>query len=258
MSAATAICVRICRSTRRISKKPMITIRSSKPGPEATLICLEVTLKTPRDVYSISSHGPLADSGSTSFGGLFGAISWPVSRFRIAEGLQLEQQMFLPHNGSTVAMSWALHRDTPSAARLLVRPFFSGCGPRSYREVGFHHESEQASGRLTWLPNVRGPRILADTNGRYHDEALRSLDCFCKEAAASISTQDLITPGRFEFELGRRPSVLIFSIEGLATAQRDQHVGVFLAGLMQDNSSLRSGSSIAESVCVRTQQPLVA
>ena len=86
----------------------MITIRSSKARSKATLICMEVTLKTPRNVYTISSDGALTDSGASFGDGLFGGISWPVSRFRIAEGLLLEQQMFLPHDESTVAMSWAL------------------------------------------------------------------------------------------------------------------------------------------------------
>ena len=99
---------------------------------------------------------------------------------------------------------------------------------------------------FTWLPNVRGPKIFADTNGRYEDERVRPFDCFCEQAAASGSEEELVTPGRFEFELCGRPSVLIFSVDGVANAQRDQHVGVFLAGLMQ-GSSPRSGSSIAES-----------
>src|SRR6266481_6137412 len=141
----------------------MITIRSSKASSKATLICLEVTLKTPRNVYTISSDGALADSGSLFGHGLFGGISWPVSRFRIAEGVLLEQQMFLPHNESTVAISWALCGDTATAVQLVVRPFFSGCGPRSYRDVGFHLDSEDNGGRLSWLAHVRGPKVLADT-----------------------------------------------------------------------------------------------
>ena len=236
----------------------MITIRSSKAGSKATLMCVEVTLKTPRNVYTISSDRALADSGSFFGDELFGGVSWPVSRFRTAEGLLLEQQMFLPREESTVAMSWALHGDTSTAVQLGVRPFFSGCGPRSYRDVGFHLDSEGNGARLTWLPNVRGPRLFADTNGHYHNEALRSLDCFCDEAASSGSAEDLITPGRFEFELSRRPAVLILSAEDQAATRHHQHVGVFLAGLMQEDTSAVANLAARESTEVKIQQPAIA
>lgn len=236
----------------------MITIRSSKAGSKPTLMCLEVALKTSRNIYTISSDRALADSGSFLGDELFGGVSWPVSRFRIAEGLLLEQQMFLPREESTVAMSWALHGDTPTAGQLVVRPFFSGCGPRSYRDVGFHLDSEGNGQRLTWLPNVRGPRLFADTTGQYHDEAFRSLDCFCDEAASSGSAEDLITPGRFEFELSRRPAVLILSAENHATTRHHQHVGVFLAGLMQGNTSATANSAARKSTEVKIQQPAIA
>jgi hypothetical protein len=76
----------------------MITIRSSKNSSEVALGCLEVTLTTPRSVYSISSDDSMIEPGSSFGGELFGAISWPVSRLRLADGLLLEQQMFLPHD----------------------------------------------------------------------------------------------------------------------------------------------------------------
>jgi len=188
----------------------MITICSSSISSDVALICLEATLTTSRGVFTVSSDGPMIDSASPSGGGLFGAISWGI------------------------------RGDAFASTQLVVRPFFSGCGPRSYRDVGFRFESEQEGGRLIWLPNVRGPKVIADTNGRYHDEPARSFGCLCHQATASASSEDLITPGSFEFELRNRPSALIFSTEGLANAQRNQHVGAFLAGLIQDDSVSRT------------------
>jgi len=215
----------------------MITIRSSAASSEPTLIGLEATLLTAHGVYTISSHGSVADFSYPFGGGLFGAISWPRSRFQLTPEVVLEQQMFLPHDGSAAAFSWQLHAQSPLQMRLTVKPFFSGCGPRSYRDVGFRFESEQEGGRLTWLPNVRGTKVIADTNGRYHDEPARSFDCLCQQVTVSASSEDLITPGHFEFELSRRPSILIFSIERAACTRRNQHVGAFLAGLIQDDST---------------------
>ena len=240
------------------SRNPMITIRSSKVGSEVTLSCLEVTLTTQRNVYTISSDGPMIDSGPLYGEGLLGAISWPRSCFRLPEGVLLDQQIFLPHDGSAVAMSWALRGDTASAARLVVRPFFSACGPRSFRDVGFQFDSEEDGGRLTWLPNVRGPRVVADTNGQYRDEPVRLSDCFCEQAVASVSAEDLITPGRFEFELSQCPSVLIFSMKGYANAQHDQQMGTFLAGLMQNNSPNKTDGSTGERVGAQTRQVALA
>jgi hypothetical protein len=236
----------------------MITIRSSKADSEVALTCLEVILTTPRSVYTICSNGSMIDPGSPVSEGLFGAISWPRSRFRLQEGFLIDQQMFLSHDGSAAAFSWALRGDPVISAQLVVRPFFSGCGPRSYRDVGFHFDSEEDSGRLNWLPNVRGPKVVADTNGKYHDEPVRLFDCLCNQAAASTSSEDLITPGGFEFELSRRPAVLILSMKDPATIQHNQHIGVFLAGLMQENSPARAGSTIAASVGMGTQQPVIA
>jgi len=235
----------------------MITIRSPKARPRVALVCLDVTLKTPGGVYAISSEGSMTDSRSSFGGALFGAISWPVSRFRLPEGSLLEQQMFLPHDGSAVALSWSLRDNTAAAAKLVVKPFFSGCGPRSYRDLGFHFDSEMEGGRLTWLPNVRGPKVFADTNGRYHDEPVRSFNCLCDQAAVSISDEDLITPGRFEFELGRRPSVLIFSMDDPAVFQRDQHIGLFLAGLIEE-SAVRASSFVTGSTGATIQQRVAA
>src|SRR6266699_2056050 len=213
----------------------MITIRSSAASSTPTLIGLEVILTTARSTYMISSNDSVTDFSSPFGGGLFGAISWPRSQFRFVPGVVLEQQMFLPHDGSAAAFSWQLHAQSPLQARLTIKPFFSGCGPRSYRDVGFRLDSEENGGRLTWLPNVRGPRIIADTHGRYHDEARRSFDSVADPQAASTSSENLITPGTFEFDLSNHPSVLIFSMEGHAGTQRDHHVGAFLAGLMRND-----------------------
>jgi hypothetical protein len=130
--------------------------------------------------------------------------------------------------------------------------------PRSYRDIGFHFDAEEKGGRLTWLPNVRGPRVFADNNGRYHDEPVRSFDCVCEGAARSAFEQDLITPSRFEFELSRRPSVLIFLIERPATIQCNEHIGIFLAGLMQETCPAETGSSITGSMGLRVQRLAVA
>src|SRR5438552_18149445 len=100
----------------------MITIRQAKTTSKPTLVCVDATLKTTSSVYTISSEDAMTGPGSSFSGALFGAISWPVSRFRLAEGLLLEQQMFLPHDESAVAISWSLRGDTAIDEQLVVKP----------------------------------------------------------------------------------------------------------------------------------------
>lgn len=209
----------------------MITIRSSEGLSEPSLICVEATITTPTGVLSLSSNGPIVDHTSPFGGGLFGSLSWPRSRFQLAPGVVLEQQMFLPHNGSGAALSWELCGGL-IPARLTVRAFFSGCGPRSYRDTGFQYEPEEEGGRLSWLPSVRGPKIIADTNADYYDESLRIQEQADLDYAPATS-DTLIAPGRFEFELTNRPAILIFSSPGRAQTERDQHIGAFLASLLE-------------------------
>ena len=235
----------------------MITIRSSTASSEPTLIGLEVILTTARGTYTISSNDSVTDFSCPFGGGLFGAISWPRSQFRFAPGVVLEQQMFLPHDGSAAAFSWQLHAQSPLQARLTIKPFFSGCGPRSYRDVGFRLDSEEDGGRLTWLPNVRGPKVIADMNGQYHDAPTRFIEC-SRDQATPASSENLVTPGTFEFELGSCPSVLIFSMEGDANTQRAQHVGAFLAGLMRSDIPSRKDLVGNPRLDVETGPQLVA
>jgi len=207
----------------------MITIRSSKSASEPLLLGFEATLTTPTGVYEFSSDGPIVDRASVLGGGLFGRIAWPRSRFQISANLIIEQQMFVSDDESDIAISWEL-RGQLVPAQLAVRPYFAGCASRGYRDTGFHFESEQEGGRLTWLPTVRGPKIIADTNGRYTDEPLR-----LAETMEDADIEQLIAPGRFEFQLSHHPSVLIFSIDRAKT-QRQKQIGAFLAGLLQGDS----------------------
>ena len=75
----------------------MIAIRSTEGLSEPSLVCFEATVTTPTQVFTMASDGPIVDHTSPFGGGLFGAMSWPRSRFEIAPGTVLE----LPKIGAT-------------------------------------------------------------------------------------------------------------------------------------------------------------
>jgi hypothetical protein len=211
----------------------MITIRSSKVISEPILIGFEATLKTAHAVYELSSTASGVDDGISVGGGLYGRIAWPRALFRFGADLVLEQQMFLPSGCSDVAISWQL-RGRLVPAQLIIKPHFAGCGPRSYRDRGFRRDAEENGGRLYWLPHVLGPKIIADTNGQYHDEPFR----FPEIVTGDANRQRTFVPGIFEFQLTQRPCILILSSDKLTRNERSRHLGLFLAGLLSQNESL--------------------
>lgn len=226
----------------------MITIRCSKNISEPTLIGFEATLTTPQGDYEFSSPGPIVDPTSPFDGGVFGGIAWPRSRFQIRPNLVLEQQMFVSQDTPDIAISWELRGELIPVS-LTVRPYFVGCAPRGYRDIGFHFDPETEGGRLVWLPSVCRSKIIADTNGRYSDEPVRSAEAIVQ---TNPNAESLVAPGRFEFDLNhRRPSVLIFSSGGGARTQTHQFVGTFLAHLIRqasDGIEFQPAQTAAESL----------
>lgn len=215
----------------------MITIRTAKGISQPTLVGFDATLKTPHAVFELSSTGPVIDAGEQVGDGLYGQIAWPRTLFRLGSDLAVEHQMFLPLDCSDVATCWQL-RGTLLSAELTIRPHFAGCEPLNYRNRGFRVESQENGGRLCWLPHVLGPKIVADTNGKYREEPFQF---------ALNRSQTTVSPGTFEFHLACRPSILMFSSDTCAQSQCRQHFGMFLAGLL-DQSSGTIGSSAKSNV----------
>jgi hypothetical protein len=215
----------------------MIRIRSSDGIIEPTLIGIEATLRTDQGIYSLSCSEPLLDGSNPLAGGLFGSIAWPRACFHIAPGVQLEQQAFLANEGAAAAFSWQLTVAPLTPVYLQVRPFFAGCRPRSYRDPGFRFQSPEDGGRLTWLPSVLGPMIIADTNG-----SCRAGGYFENDG---VYSEDLIDAGLFEFQLSSCPSVLILTNDRIRDTHNGALLGTFLAGLMPGSPQSHAVSEAA-------------
>src|SRR6266567_1101553 len=119
-------------------------------------------------------------------------------------------------------------------AELSIKPHFAGCEPLGYRNRGFRAEPQESGGRLCWLPHVLGPKIVADTNGEYREEPFQF---------TLNRLQTTVSPGTFEFQLARRPSILMFSSDTCAQSQCKQHFGMFLAGLLDQSSGAIDSSA---------------
>jgi predicted glycogen debranching enzyme len=141
---------------------------------------------------------------------------WPQWTFALADGTTIQQEIFAAHGASIVVLSWRLVNPSREA-RLTVRPFFSG---RNYHSL--HHENPafqfepQTTGKtLVWQPYPDIPRILASHNGEYrHQPDWYRNFAYDQERERGLDfTEDLATPGIFQFDLASSEGVLIFAAD---------------------------------------------
>lgn len=139
---------------------------------------------------------------------------WPTWTYQLGDGALLTQELFIPHGQSSVALRWSLPDQYPGR-KLAVRPLLSA---RDFHHLhqfneNFRFDSHVSGETVQWRPYAEMPAIRALTNGTfqtapqwyYHflyvEEQRRGMDC----------TEDLASPGFFEFDLGSEEAVLIFT-----------------------------------------------
>ena len=138
---------------------------------------------------------------------------WPTWTFRLPDGGEVQQELFLIHGSAEVVVRWRLVSGGRTASRLLVRPLLSG---RDYHSL--HHENpafnfaaERIGGAVRWKPYAGLPAVDAFSNGtyfhepqwyrnfRYEEETRRGLD----------DTEDLASPGTIGWDLNSGDALLV-------------------------------------------------
>jgi len=147
----------------------------------------------------------------------FAVDPWPTWLYRLRDGTQIEQEIFVPRGLSLVAIRWRVIGGS-APMTLAVRPFLSG------RDVhALHHTNpvfrfqEQARGeRVSWAPYDGVPGISALSNGEYRPEPewYRNF-LYAEERARGLDfEEDLAAPGIFTWDLGRGAAMLILAVPG--------------------------------------------
>jgi predicted glycogen debranching enzyme len=173
----------------------------------------EAWIETPNGAYPLSTHHYAPDvlhpDGRTRIA-WFAAEPWPRWHFRLEDGTEIEQELFVRHGAPVAALSWRL-RGRRRGVTLWMRPLLSG---RDYHALhhenpAFRFEADQRDGRIVWRPYPGLPGIAAVTNGSYihqpnwyrrflyREERARGLDC----------VEDLASPGVFRWDLSHEPAV---------------------------------------------------
>jgi predicted glycogen debranching enzyme len=146
---------------------------------------------------------------------------WPRWRYRIGDDFTIEQELFVPKGASAVFISWRVVSGSEDPAiTLKVRPFLSG---RDFHST--HHENgsfkfiaEQDAERVTFRSYDGVPAVIAYSNGSYtHEPNWYRNFLYAEEQARGLdATEDLASPGVFEFSLSQKPAVLMLAAEGHA------------------------------------------
>ena len=116
---------------------------------------------------------------------------------------------------------WPGESRTPGAEHdkaHFVRPFFSGRDFHStHHENGaFRFEPEQDRERRVWRPYDGLPAVVTFSNGSYNHQPTwyRNFLYSEEEARGLDAIEDCAAPGIFEFNLTRKPAVLMLAAEG--------------------------------------------
>jgi predicted glycogen debranching enzyme len=200
----------------------LLLVAASPPADRMVLVNgldAEIELPSGRFALSTQRYAPGIDTPD----GIdrlenFELEPWPQWTYAVPGG-KVVQELFVPKDRAAVVLRWRWQGDAAAPLKLNVRPFFSG---RSFHLN--HHENTAFQFAPREMPEGQRwhfydgvPEVTARSNGSYHHEPLWYRDfLYDQEAARGLeATEDLAAPGRYEFDLGAGPAVLIFSTGSL-------------------------------------------
>ena len=137
---------------------------------------------------------------------------WPTWTFRVAPGITVSQEIFVPHGRPVVIVRWALvQAPARTSIQLVVRPFLSG---RDYHSM--HHENgscrvePQLDGDTArWRLYDGTPEIVSRANAGYrHEPVWYHNFLYTAERERGLDdSEDLLSPGTLTFDLELAPAV---------------------------------------------------
>jgi predicted glycogen debranching enzyme len=178
---------------------------------------LEIFVNTPAGRFALSSQrydGQVIAPEGYKHIETFADEPWPKWTYRLPDGTVVQQQILMKQNAPLVAVSWRVV-GSPSNVSLDVRPLLSGRDYHSlHREnLEFNFNGESTEDRVRWQPYPSVPSVVASTNGVYRHEPCWYRNFFYQEEwlRGFEATEDLGSPGSFEFDLSKGEAILILS-----------------------------------------------
>ncbi len=167
--------------------------------------------------------GVNAPDGASRIGS-FTVDPWPTWTYRLPDGHEVTQEIFVPRDFAAVVLRWTLRG--AGVGGLRVRPFFSGRDFHALHHANpnFNFVPASVEGGQRWSPYPGVPAVQARSNGVFHPEPLwyRNFLYDVETETGLEDAEDLAAPGFYLFDLAAGPGVLIFSADGCGGDLKDE------------------------------------
>jgi predicted glycogen debranching enzyme len=159
----------------------------------------------------------------------FESEPWPRWTYRLEDGSEIEQELFVPHETQRVAIRWRYsspsYEGGAGGVRLRVRLFLSGRDYHSlhHENAAFRFDADTTNGWIVWQPYAGVPGIIAQSNGVYeHQPVWYGNFLYAEERQRGLDhTEDLASPGVLSWNLTEADATLILGADVDAEAHSE-------------------------------------
>jgi predicted glycogen debranching enzyme len=185
---------------------------------------VDAVVVTPAGEFSITPH-KFAPGVITGTPGVelesFAHEPWPTWVWRVGDGVRVRVEVLVPKGSPTAIVSWKLIERKPEV-RLRVRPLLSGRDYHSlhHENTGFRFEASVIGETVAWSPYPGVPLVQVRHNGKYQHSPVwyRNFEYDDERERGLDFTEDLASPGTFDFDLSSGEAILVMASDTPGTA----------------------------------------
>jgi predicted glycogen debranching enzyme len=142
---------------------------------------------------------------------------WPKWTWRLEDGLEVTQEVVVPHERPAVVVRWSA-AGRKKASRIIVRPFLSGRDSHAlhHENAGLAWDADVQGQQVRWRPYQSLPVILSLANASYtHQPTWYRNFLLAEERNRGFDHAiDLFAPGEFTWDLSRGDGLWVLMAEG--------------------------------------------
>jgi predicted glycogen debranching enzyme len=196
----------------------LLTATTPPAGRMALVNGFDAWVETPLGNFALSSQryvpGVIHPDGVARLED-FAFEPWPRWTWRLGDDLRIEQEIFVVHGKPAALVAWKLVGLAGGPVTLKARPFLSvrDFHAMQHENGAFDFAPTESFEHVLWQPYHGAPGVLARSNGRYHHEPTWYRNfLYAEELARGLdATEDLASPGLFQWDLATKPAVWLFT-----------------------------------------------